>query len=167
MLRVRLHLQDPSVESRQSQTNKPIQRVFIASTHWNNEAILRSHWNSAVLSLSKHLGPENVFVSIVESGSWDDSKGALRELDADLGAIGVKRKLVLEDTTHADEMGKEPDGTGWVMTSRHKTELRRIPFLSRIRNFSLEPLSELAVAGKTFDKILFLNDVVFTVCLHT
>jgi Cryptococcal mannosyltransferase 1 len=56
------------------------QRIFIASTHWNNEAIIRSHWNTAILELVREIGVKNIYISIYESGSWDDTKGALREL---------------------------------------------------------------------------------------
>ena len=140
----------------------PNERIYIASLHWNNEAILRSHWNDAVAALAKFLGPENTYVSIYESGSWDDSKGALRDLDKELGELGIPRTIILEETTHADELEKAP-GPGWIATPRGTTELRRIPYLARLRNATLKPLEELAKSGKRFDKILFLNDVVFSV----
>lgn len=140
------------------------ERIFIASIHWNNEAILRSHWNQAVLQLVEHFGPENVHVSILESGSWDDSKGALRLLDGELGKRETGRTIILDETTHADEIGGAPGNSGWIDTARGKKELRRIPYLSRLRNRSLEPLVELADKGIKFDKLLFLNDVVFDVC---
>lgn len=136
--------------------------VYIASIHWNNEAVLRSHWTNAVLDLVKELGPENVFVSIQESGSWDDSKGALRILDAHLEDLGVRKQVVLEPTTHLDEINKPPTETGWIRTPRDKVELRRIPYLARLRNEVMEPMYEMHASGTTFDKILFLNDVVFT-----
>ena len=143
---------------------KPIEgRVFISSTHWNNEAILRSHWNSALLDLVKHVGPSNVYVSVYESGSWDDSKGALRELDRELEKLGAPRKIVLDDATHADEIKKPAAATGWVDTPRGKREVRRIPYLSNLRNLSLRPLEGMASRAIFYDKILFLNDVVFTV----
>ena len=80
------------------------QRVYITAIHWNNEVVLRSNWNKAVLELAKHLGPENIYISIYESGSWDDSKGALRSLDAELGQLGVPQTVILDKTTHADEL---------------------------------------------------------------
>ena len=144
------------------------QKVFIASIHWNNEKILRSHWIPALLDLVAHLGESNVFVSVQESGSWDDSKGALRELDAALGAKGVRRRIVLDETTHADEIGKTPAGDGWIQTSRsgETKELRRVPYLAKLRNLVLEPLEELARGeeGEVFERVVWLNDVVFTVC---
>ena len=137
------------------------QKIFIASIHWNNEPILRSNWNLAVLELVEYFGPENVHVSIYESGSWDDSKEALRVLDHDLERRGVPRTVKLNETTHADEL-KQPATDGWIQTPRGKQELRRIPYLSKLRNLALEPLNSLGDRTK-FDKVLFLNDVVFTV----
>ncbi|CZT23944.1 related to polysaccharide export protein (CAP59) [Ramularia collo-cygni] len=142
------------------------ERVFIASIHWNNEAILRSHWIPAVLELVKEIGKDNVYISVLESGSWDNSKGALRELDVKLGELGVNRKIVLDDTTHADEIAKPPTKEGWIHTPRvakGEKELRRIPYLARLRNEVLQPLYDLQSNGvEKFDKILWLNDVVFS-----
>ena len=139
------------------------QKIFIASIHWNNENILRSHWIPGVLGLARHFGKDNIFVSVQESGSWDDSKGALRELDQSLEEAGVRRSIILDETTHADEIGKPPAETGWIQTARGAKELRRVPYLAKLRNLVLKPLQELAEAGEHFDKILFLNDVVFSV----
>jgi hypothetical protein len=111
-----------------------------------------------------HFGKDNVYVSVQESGSWDDSKGALRELDQALEKAGVRRRIILDDTTHEDEIKKSPAENGWIQTSRGAKELRRVPYLAKLRNLVLKPLQELAEAGEHFDKILFLNDVVFTVC---
>ena len=137
------------------------QKVFIASIHWNNEPILRSNWSTAVLELVDYFGPENIYISIYESGSWDKSKEVLRVLDSDLERKGVQRTVKLSETTHADEL-KQPPTDGWIQTPRGKTELRRIPYLSKLRNLALEPLNSFR-DGMKFDKVLFLNDVVFTV----
>jgi hypothetical protein len=141
------------------------ERVYIASIHWNNEQILRSHWNDAVVHLAKTLGRDNVFITVYESGSWDDSKVVLRDLDATLEANRIRRNITLSDVTHKDEMSiaKEHRNTGWIDTPRGRKELRRIPYLSRLRNWTLQPLLELARQGEKFDKVLFLNDVVFSV----
>ncbi|KAJ5381798.1 uncharacterized protein N7496_004226 [Penicillium cataractarum] len=138
------------------------ERIYIAMVNWNNEYILRSHLSKAITELSWKLGPENVYISIYESGSYDNTKGALVELDAELDRLNVPRNITLSHITHEDEIAAPPEGEGWVVTPRGKKELRRIPYLSRVRNYSLEPLHELAKQGIHFDKILFLNDVVFT-----
>ena len=138
------------------------QRIFIASIHWNNEQILRSNWNLAILELVEYFGPDNVYVSVYESGSWDASKDALRELDRDLESVRVRRTITLSETTHKDEIQK-PFAAGWIDTPRGRKELRRIPYLSNLRNLALKPLRELAAEDVKFDKVLFLNDVVFKV----
>jgi len=142
-------------------------RVFIASLHWNNAGILRSDWNRGVLDLVDALGPDNVFVSVYESGSWDDSKGALRELDEELEKTGVGKRITLDDTTHEDLIQSTPDKRGWITVRTGELAgqdaPRRIPYLSRLRNLTLQPLVELAKNGTTFDYVLFLGDVVFSV----
>ncbi|KAL2193643.1 glycosyltransferase family 69 protein [Corynascus similis CBS 632.67] len=138
-------------------------RVYIASLHWNNEEILRSEWNKAVLDLVKTFGANNVFVSVYESGSWDDSKGALRELDRELEVMGVSRKIILDHETHKDLISHPSADEGWITTPDGGRMPRRIPYLSKLRNLSLQPLLELAENGTAFDQVLFLGDVVFTV----
>ncbi|KAF7567823.1 hypothetical protein PtrM4_124360 [Pyrenophora tritici-repentis] len=140
--------------------------------YWNGEQALRSYWNDAVIALANALGRENVFVTVYENGSWDDSKGALRELDMALAAHQIRRNITLSETTHLDEISVVNRGSGWVDTPRGRRELRRIPYLSRLRNWTLESLQELARQGERFDKVLFLNDVMFEVedvfrLLHT
>ncbi|KAF7716445.1 Alpha-1,3-mannosyltransferase [Penicillium ucsense] len=138
------------------------ERIYIAMVNWNNEYLLRNHLSKAITELSWRLRPENIYISIYESGSYDNTKGALVELDAELEQLRVPRNITLSYVSHADEIAAPPDGEGWVVTPRGKKELRRIPYLSRVRNHSLESLRKLAKQGIHFDKILFLNDVVFT-----
>jgi hypothetical protein len=137
-------------------------RIYIAAQHWNTAGILRSLWNPALLALVKELGTDNVFVSIYESGSYDETKDALRELDTTLEGLHVQRTIILSNISHADEIAQQPAEQGWVKTPVGETELRRIPFLSTIRNRVFEPLEHLTAQGEQFDTILFLNDVVFT-----
>jgi hypothetical protein len=139
------------------------QRIYIASIHWNNEGVLKEYWNRAVVELAEALGPKNVFISVYESGSWDDSKGALKDLDQRLATLDVPRNISLSSFTHLDEISQPPVGPGWIDTARGRKELRRIPYLARLRNIGLEQLEGLYKEGVKFDKILFLNDVVFTV----
>jgi len=140
-------------------------RIFIASIHRNNEAVLRSHWNSGLLSLIRHFGAQNVFVSLYESGSIDATKDVLRQLDAQLEELRVPRSVVIDDHDQIEEVerrlsAKEP---GWVWTSNARFELRRIPYLAALRNGVMGKLHELREAGETYDYVLWLNDVVFTV----
>ena len=78
--------------------------------------------------------------------------------------------MVLGETTHVDEISRTPrvGEEGWIVTSRGKKKLRRIPFLARARNRVLEPLFELRAEGggnASFNRFLFLDDAIFTVRL--
>ncbi|KAK6001622.1 hypothetical protein QM012_002953 [Aureobasidium pullulans] len=139
------------------------EKIFIVGIHWNNENILRDHWIPALVALAKTIGPQNVFVSIYESGSYDDTKGVLRVLDQMLEENGIPRKVILDNTTHLDDISKPPSDNGWVEIPNGTTQLRRIPYLANLRNVAMQPLYELQdTFNVVFDKILFLNDVVFT-----
>ncbi|KAH9879430.1 hypothetical protein J1614_002870, partial [Plenodomus biglobosus] len=114
------------------------ERVFIASIHENNERSLRSRWRNALVDLARHLGPENIFVVVLESGSRGDSKGALRQLDCSLEQIGVNR---------------------WIKTPCGCKDRRRISYLSDLRNMvMLQMLKQSSSTSKHFDKVLWLND---------
>ncbi|KAJ4253852.1 hypothetical protein NW762_010247 [Fusarium torreyae] len=151
---VKQALQEPDVLGRE--------KVFIAGIHWNNEKILRDVWVPVVIQLASQIGPNNVFVSVQESGSWDDSKGALRFLDEQLAVLGVPKKIILDNTTHLDEISQAP-GPGWLATPTGQIEMRRIPYLAKLRNLVLQPLLDMKDRDIHFDKILFLNDVAFNV----
>ncbi|KAK3935742.1 cryptococcal mannosyltransferase 1-domain-containing protein, partial [Diplogelasinospora grovesii] len=165
-LLVRYHLYDAARVYSTATLNKP-PRIYIPSLFWNNENVLHEFWSSNLLALTHALGPENVYVSILESGSWDGSKAALRELAQKLDDNGVARSVTREDRTHADEIANAPAEAeghpGWVKTPRRRIELRRIPYLAKLRNMSLRPLRELVKNGTTFDYVLFLGGVYFTV----
>lgn len=155
------------------------EKMFIASIHWTDEAVLRNHWAPAVAQLARDIGSDNVFVSIQESGSLDATKEVLQILDTDLEMSGIRRKIVLDETTHKDEVEKPLAEFGWIqMPAQHSYRQnwtdwftlekgtwvpRRIPYLARLRNLALQPLYELQQAGEKFDKVLWLNDVVFDV----
>lgn len=145
------------------------QKIFICAQFWTSAKILQERWGQALLDLIGVLGKENVFVSIYESGSLDNSKEVLKFLDDVLAQNQVPRSVVLDPTSHADEIAAGPldeqgnPRSGWIQTTTVGTgkEMRRIPFLARQRNTSLRPLFDMKKQGQTFDKILFLNDVVF------
>ena len=153
-----------SYESPKTPRDSPFpEKIFIASIHWNNEAIIRANWSSSIIAITRELGPKNVFVSIYESGSWDGTKDALRELDEQLGQLGVERQVILSERTHKDEL-ESSVGEGWVETSRGRKEVRRIPYLANLRNKAMAPLRDMSKEKRRrYGKVLWINDVVFTV----
>lgn len=159
-----------SFEGKQNQQlidTSRIGRVFIAANHYDSERVLEAYWIPAVLALIRALGRENVFVSIAASKSSDNTLSVLAHFDQLLGSMGVDRRIKLEEETHEKLVANRPEegDKGWVLTPVGNHQWRRIPFLAGVRNRVLEPLADSRVVNATsgFDKVLFLNDIVFTV----
>ncbi len=146
------------------------EKIFIASINRNSEYMLRLYWSRALLALCSALGPSNVYVSILESGSQEDTKGALRDLEAKLNELGVENRIELGQDVYEqfEELqavpGPDEDRTGWIFTGRGPKgwEVRRIPYLAALRNRAMQPLLEMKSKRK-FDRVLWINDVVFRV----
>ncbi|KAI0018296.1 cryptococcal mannosyltransferase 1-domain-containing protein [Xylariomycetidae sp. FL0641] len=142
--------------------------VYIASVHRNTADILRGAWNTAVLDLVHYFGAANVHVTAIESGSQDETKEALIELKLALDERGVSNTIELGQTVWEQleeiETRPSPDARepGWIWNvAESQFEMRRIPYLARVRNQAMRPLKELEGMGRTFDKVLWINDVVF------
>jgi len=87
------------------------------------------------------LGYENVFVSVYENGSNDQTKAMLKIFSALTHSIGLR---VIIRTSHR----------------RRGQFVHRIEYLAEVRNAALRPLYELRDAeGEFFDTIVFMNDV--------
>lgn len=144
------------------------QRVYIAALHHNDEKLLLDHWIPALLDLVRHWEPDNLYVSIVESGSVDGTKDALKALDFELYERGIERNIQLSNKTHEDEVTREPETNepGWIQTPRGKLERRRLSYLAEERNKAMTKIKELAYRENNprgFDKVLWLNDIIFNV----
>lgn len=105
----------------------------------NNEYVI-PYWHDTLIKVIHYLGPDNVFVSVVESHSADSSPQLLEALDADLALLGVSRRILTGDTTVP-----KPDSLPGI---------KRIEFLAATRNRAMEPL---VVGG--YDKVVFSNDI--------
>lgn len=115
------------------------EKIFIAAIFYNNELVI-PYWHNSLIKAIHYLGPDNVFVSIVESHSTDTSPELLQALDADLALMGVSRRILT-----GDESISRPDYLGGR---------ERIEFLAATRNLALEPLMK---GG--YDKVIFSNDI--------
>jgi hypothetical protein len=115
------------------------EKIFIAAMFYDNEEVI-PYWHNSLIQVIHYLGPDNVFVSIVESHSTDNTPELLEALDADLALLGVSRRILI-----ADEAVSKPDDMGGN---------NRIDFLAATRNRALEPL----MAGG-YDRVVFSNDI--------
>lgn len=116
------------------------EKIYIAAAFYNNEVVL-PYWSQSMLSAIRYLGPENVFVSVVESYSHDKTPELLREFDAALAKLHVPRRILVQDTAT-----EKPEDLSFD---------NRIEFLAAVRNRAMEPLVEYG----GYDKVLFSNDV--------
>ena len=150
--------------TRRGQELTGVRSVYIASSQWNSGTLLEEHWVPSLLQLISDLRAANisVFVSIYENGSWDSTKSVLHQLRQTLESSGVQHSVNIDDTSHEQIIARNASSSGWLDTAYGK-EMRRIPYLASVRNEALKPLSTLSESGTKFDKILYINDVVFSV----
>ncbi|KAI9171510.1 glycosyltransferase family protein [Paramyrothecium foliicola] len=160
----------PALEPRLNES-PPItyRNVFIASVHTDTAPLLHRSWSNDLLSLVDRLGPDNVYVSIVEFASRDATRTKLRQLQGRLDKSGVPN-TVRHGTSGwqlTDELRSKPKPgqhrPGWIwQPDGTRAEMRWIPRLALARNQAMEPLAALAARGKVFDRVLWVDDVVFT-----
>ncbi|KAF4877832.1 Alpha-1,3-mannosyltransferase CMT1 [Colletotrichum sp. SAR 10_70] len=146
---------------------------FIASIHRNNGVLLAHPVSSNILKLVDYLGPDRVHFSAVESGSKDDTKARLSSLQEQLDAKGVSNTIILGKTAPEQlaeihdrpppSSGFGPPPPGWTWNPHeNQFDMRRVTYLARERNRAMDPLAELlASQDRRFDKVIWLNDVVF------
>ncbi|KAJ6589619.1 cryptococcal mannosyltransferase 1-domain-containing protein [Mycena capillaripes] len=117
------------------------EKIFIAAMFYDNAHVV-PYWTTEITKLIHYLGPDHVFVSIVESYSSDDTPALLHDFDATLQTMGVSRRILTQDTSipRPASMGTAPP---------------RIEFLAAVRNLAIEPLVTLG----GYDRVLFTNDV--------
>lgn len=129
------------------------ERVLIAAALYDEDGeLLSGAWASSVRTLIDVLGPQNVFLSIYENNPGDAAQQALRNF-AD--TLQCNHSLVTEDL----DLVEFPR----VVTEAGTPRLKRIEYLADLRNRALRPLDDPASPASTvrFDKLLFLNDVIF------
>jgi hypothetical protein len=124
------------------------QKVFIAASIYDKGGkLLKGKWAENVLDLIDLLGPENSFLSIYINDSGPEAKVALDDLRR---RVPCDHELVFEDHMGLDDLPR--------IHIYGKDRVKRIEYLAKVRNRVLEPL---ASTSTTYDKLLYLNDVVF------
>lgn len=129
------------------------EKIFISVSLYDKSGHLAAgRWGKTMLELIQMLGPENTFLSIYENDS-PGGEAALRELET---KVPCKHEIVYE--AHVPLTGfanvTMPDGT---------ERMKRLSYLSEVRNRALRPLDRLReqTGVEKFDKVLFLNDIAF------
>ncbi|TVY83277.1 hypothetical protein LSUE1_G001952 [Lachnellula suecica] len=124
------------------------EKVLIAATLYDHDGLLLGgDWSKAVVELVQLLGPWNVHVSIYENDPDELAQRSLSEL---------KNRLNCNTSIVSDRLalGEIPS----VTLPSGENGTKRMAFLAEVRNRALRPLQD---SSSRFDKILFLNDVMF------
>ncbi|KAF1847465.1 glycosyltransferase family 69 protein [Cucurbitaria berberidis CBS 394.84] len=124
------------------------EKVFIAAALSEEKGHLTSGaWGRAVLQLVDLLGPENVHLSIYEDNTDAETKLSLTKFrhEATCNATIVFEQLDLASLPR-------------ITLPTGETRLKRIAFLAEVRNRALAPIDS---NGVRFDRVLYLNDVIF------
>ncbi|CAK5268212.1 unnamed protein product [Mycena citricolor] len=117
------------------------EKIFLAAMFYNNAGVL-PYWITEVTKLINYLGPDNVFVSIVESNSGDETATLLEAFDGTLASMGVSRSVLTRDTSIPRPQSME-------------TKTPRIEFLAAVRNLVMKPLA----THTEYTRVVFSNDV--------
>lgn len=121
-------------------------RFFIASNLHNNEDIL-PYFTRELDRFIRHVGKDNVFVSVVEDHSTDKTPGLLRDWASRLDKSGVSNLIL----------------TNFHMPE--KKELERIERMAFLRNAALQPFFDPRVGfandTRPGDRVIFINDILF------
>ncbi|EAS35424.3 uncharacterized protein CIMG_00778 [Coccidioides immitis RS] len=126
------------------------EKVFIAASIYDRDGSLaRGQWGRNVLDLIELLGPDNTYLSVFENDSGDVSAAALQDLEQ---KVPCNRSMVYEPHLDLKNIPR-------VTLPGGSERLKRIAFLSEVRNRALQPLDD--PDRERFDKLLYINDVFF------
>nr|ODN96169.1 alpha-1,3-mannosyltransferase [Cryptococcus depauperatus CBS 7855] len=135
---------DTSGESRLESIKRDLQtdqhKYFFAINLYNSFDVIPDIF-ATLFRVSAILGYQNVFVSIYENGSNDQTKALLRIFDALARTVGLRIT---------------------IRTSMRTRGLfnHRIEYLAEVRNAAMLPLHELRDnEGEVFDSVVFMNDI--------
>lgn len=115
-------------------------KYFFAINLYNSFDVIPDLF-AALFRVSAILGYHNVFVSIYENGSTDQTKALLRIFDALTRSVGLRVMIRTSKRTRGQYA-------------------HRIEYLAEVRNAAMVPLYDLRDAeNEYFDTVVFMNDV--------
>ncbi|KAK9374263.1 cryptococcal mannosyltransferase 1-domain-containing protein [Lipomyces chichibuensis] len=123
---------------------------FIAANFYNNDDILPS-WIAEIVKLIDVLGSDNIYVSLAENDSQDNTASSLLQFSQYLHHKGVQYSLNI-----TSGLRPLPIHDPWVDTQT------RISYMTTVRNIALAPLEEVSSTslGDRMKHVIFLNDVI-------
>ncbi|KAJ0417030.1 cryptococcal mannosyltransferase 1-domain-containing protein [Aspergillus carlsbadensis] len=128
------------------------EKIFIAASLYDRGGdIAGGQWGQRILTLIDLLGEENVFLSIYENDSGSAGAGALLDFKAQ---VSCNKSIVIEDKLDWADLHA-------VTVPGGSKRVKRIEYLAEVRNRALRPLDTDDPEKMRFDKLLYLNDIIF------
>ncbi len=128
-------------------------KYFMAINLHDNQEILPQMLGN-LIELITFIPPKNLYLSIFESGSNDDTKSILKTFSSLLDPLEIKYNIFTSPLAKTSQMN-------------------RIEYLAYVRNLALEPLfkeievlnldSKYIEKGVSYDAVVFLNDIFYCV----
>ena len=134
--------------------------LYIASIQSKSPAQDPKAWARAVEGVAAHVGGDRTFISIYEEVTDKGHHEALKQLERNLDMLGAGHSIVAAGRDGIREYSHTWAAQGLAVPPR-ATEF--VAYLAEMRNMALRPMIQLALDGVRFDKILFLEDVMFSV----
>ncbi|EAW13653.1 glycosyltransferase family 69 protein [Aspergillus clavatus NRRL 1] len=123
--------------------------VYIAAILYDRTGDLAGgQWGAALTTLIHLLGEDNVFLSLYENNSGSKGEAALQSLSH---RIPCNKSIVIDQHTPFTTFPHTTLPNG-------ESRIKRIDYLAALRNRALDPLTNHTTH---FDKLLYLNDVLF------
>lgn len=147
----RPHHTCPPISYDKMYTSIRLRKYFFAINLHDNQEILPQMMGN-IIELISYIAPQNLFLSIFESGSNDQTKEILDKFIKIITPLSIKYQIFTSPLSKTEQMN-------------------RIEYLAYVRNMALEPLFksiEVLSANSKFiedqveyDAVLFLNDVYY------
>ncbi|KAL8830550.1 MAG: hypothetical protein Q9191_001373 [Dirinaria sp. TL-2023a] len=126
------------------------QKIFIAASIYDKGGhLVDGEWGRRVIQLLNLLGNRNAFLSIYENDGDSAASDALEKFKE---KVECNKEFVFEEHLPLEYLPN-------VTLQDGSKRIKRIAYLAEVRNQALEPLND--DPDVIFDKILFLNDVIF------
>jgi hypothetical protein len=139
--------------------------VFIATTLYDPAGLfVRGKWGNAVRELVQLLGPSNVHLSIYENDPDPRAKDALEAFGKQITCASPPARMNCKINLFAGNISLVSEHLPMesfprVLLPNSERLIERMAFLSEVRNRALRALRQ--DGSPRFDKLLFLNDVIF------
>ncbi|KAM3514635.1 hypothetical protein MY11210_001741 [Beauveria gryllotalpidicola] len=128
------------------------EQIFIVASMYDKYGqLLAGQWGQQMLDLIHLVGPENAFVSIYENNNAPAGTAALHNFRQ---RLPCRNELAHEEHLDLSQFPNVtmPDGS---------ERMKRLAYLTELRNRAMWPLDRFNESIGAFDKVLYLNDVYY------